>query len=72
MHSPYRETYDKTRVKYAEAVHEAPCTRCGPKGHPAAIGTPLSAGHQHARAMRAMSKEILRDLWREARRLHEV
>lgn len=69
--SPYRKVYDETRAKYAESMHEKPCIRCGPKGKPAQPGSPLSAGHQHARAMRAMGKEILRDLWREARRIHE-
>jgi hypothetical protein len=72
MHSPYREVYDATRVKYADAVHTTPCARCGPKNKPAPVGTPLTAGHQHARAIRAMSKEILRDLWRESSRLHDV
>lgn len=69
--SPYRSVYDAGRAKYAESVHPAPCVRCGPKGKPADTGTPLSAGHQHARAMRLMCKEILRDLWREAQRIHE-
>lgn len=68
--SPYRKVYDDTRAKYAEAVHTVECVRCGPSGKPALVGSPLSAGHQHARAMRAMCKEILRDLWRESRRLH--
>jgi hypothetical protein len=68
--SPYRAVYDATREKYAEAAHQTPCIRCGPAGKPALEGSPLSAGHQHARAMRAMSKEILRGLWEEARRIH--
>lgn len=69
---PYREVYDKTRAKYEYAVHMAPCVRCGPSGHPAQPGSPVSAGHQHARALRAVAKEVLRDLWREAERLHKV
>lgn len=68
---PYRETYDKARAKYDGALHQAECKRCGPSGKPAPAGSPLSAGHQHARALRAVAKEILRDLWREAKRLHE-
>lgn len=67
---PYRDIYDTTRAKYTDATHATPCVRCGPAGHPAPVGSPLSAGHQHARAVRAVSKEILRDLWIEARRLH--
>lgn len=68
--SPYRAVYDGGRERYAEALHQVECRRCGPSGHPAATGTPLSAGHQHARALRLVSKAILRDLWAEARELH--
>lgn len=68
--SPYRVVYDETRAKYADAVHDKPCVRCGPKGKPAEPGSPLSRGHIKARAYRAMSKTVLKDLWREARRLH--
>jgi hypothetical protein len=70
--SPYRKIYDNTRIKYADALHTRDCVRCGPKGKPALAGSPLSAGHQHARAMRAMCKEILRDLWLEAKCIHET
>jgi hypothetical protein len=69
--SPYRRVYDGGRVKYADAVHEVECRQCGPKGHPAQPGSALSEGHKHARALRLVSKEILKDLWREAKRLHE-
>jgi hypothetical protein len=69
--SPYRAVYDDGRKKYEDALHPAPCKRCGPSGKPAEQGTPLSAGHQHARAMRLVMKEILKDLWRESRRIHE-
>lgn len=68
--SPYRFVYDIGRKKYAESLHGAPCVRCGSKGKPAQPGSPLSLGHQHARAMRLVSKELLKDLWRESRRLH--
>lgn len=71
-HSPYRAVYDDGRTKYADAVHAAPCRRCGPSGKPADTGTPLSAGHQHARAMRLVMKAILRDLWTESKRIHEA
>lgn len=69
--SPFRTVYNDTRQKYAGALHRMPCVRCGPKGNPAPTGSPLSPGHQHARALRAVAKEVLKDLWREARRLHE-
>lgn len=70
--SPYRVVYDNGRKKYADAVHPASCKRCGPAGKPAEKGSPLSAGHQHARAMRLVMKEILKDLWRESKRIHET
>jgi hypothetical protein len=66
----WRDTYTAARAKYAGAVHRAPCVRCGPSGKPAAVGSPLSAGHQHARAVRIVAKTILKELWREAGRLH--
>lgn len=68
--SPYRKVYDQAREKYAEALHAYPCAQCGIKGKPAIPGTPLRPGHQHARALRAISKEVLKDLWIESRRIH--
>lgn len=68
--SPYEPVYRAARVKYADAVHSAECVRCGPSGKPALLGSPLSLGHQHARALRLVSKAILRDLWIESRNLH--
>jgi hypothetical protein len=70
LSSPYRPIYDEGRIKYADSTHNQPCPQCGPKGKPAPIGSPLSAGHQHSRARRLIAKEILKELWREARRLH--
>lgn len=66
----FRDVYDGERERYADAVHTVECVRCGPSGHPAAVGSPLSAGHQHARALRRVAKEILRDLWVIAREYH--
>lgn len=68
---PYREVYDAARAKYDGALHPAECKRCGPAGSPALPGSPISPGHQHARALRAVSKAVLHDLWVEAKRLHE-
>lgn len=70
--SPYREVYDKRRAATADRLHDRPCARCGPAGHPAQPGTPWSPGHQHADGLRVVGKEILKDLWRESRRLHGV
>lgn len=69
--SPFRKVYDDARRKYADAMHKQPCVRCGPAGKPAPTGSPLSDGHKHARALRAVSKELLKQLWREAKRIHE-
>lgn len=68
----YREVYDEGRAKYADAVHEVACRRCGPSGRPALPGSALSDGHKHARALRLVSKAVLKDLWREAKCLHEL
>lgn len=68
--SPYRLIYDRERVRYADAVHDEECPQCGPEGRPAQPGSPLSQGHKKNRALRRVAKEILDDLWREARRIH--
>lgn len=69
---PYREVYDEGRERYDGALHESECKRCGPSGKPAHPGSAISAGHQHARAIRLAMKALLKDLWLEARRLHEL
>ncbi|MFG1683584.1 hypothetical protein ACGFNP_25670 [Nonomuraea sp. NPDC049269] len=68
--SRYRKVYDAAREKYVDAIHHAECVRCGPKGKPAPVGSDLSRKHKQARALRIVSKELLKDLWREARRIH--
>lgn len=72
MTDKYRIAYDEARAKYAESVHPADCVRCGPAGKPALADTPLSDAHKHARALRIVSKTILRDMWIEARALYET
>ena len=67
--SPLGQVYLDARRKYLHATHDAPCPRCGPKGSPAQPGSPLSGAHQQARALRAVSKAMLADLWREADRI---
>lgn len=62
-----RVGYDEARAKYADALHEASCVRCGPAGKPALAGSPLSDGHKHARALRYAGKLFLRDLWAASR-----
>lgn len=69
---PYRtDVYDSYREKHADATHVVPCVRCGPAGKPAQPGTPLNLGHQQARALRKVAQVVLRDLWRESKRLHD-
>lgn len=65
-----REVYDKRKAATEGRLHSAECVRCGPSGKPALPGTPWSDGHRHADALRVVSKEILKELWREARRIH--
>lgn len=42
------------------------------RAHTAATHTDWTAGHSHNDALRITSKAILRDLWRESKRLHEA
>lgn len=67
---PWREVYDKRKAATEGRVHAAPCIRCGPSGKPALPGSEWSKGHRHADALRITSKEILKGLWTEAKRLH--
>lgn len=67
---PYRAAYDAARIKYAGAVHERECVRCGPTGKPALVGSPLQPGHCEARAVRLVAKQLLQDLWCVARDWH--
>lgn len=66
-----REVYDHRKAATEGRLHQTPCVRCGPSGKPALPGSPWSNGHRHADALRVQSKEMLKLLWREARRLHE-
>ncbi len=65
-----RDAYAAARFQYADAKHEKSCVRCGPSGHPALPGSSLSDGHKHARALRALGKAFLCDLWEEGRSIH--
>jgi hypothetical protein len=70
------DIYDPVKAHYQGAIHTRECVQCGKAadkktgapGVPALPTTPLKDGHIHARALRAISKELLRDLWIEARR----
>jgi hypothetical protein len=67
-----RDVYDARKAATEGRLHAAPCVRCGPKGKPAQPGSPWSDGHRHADALRIQSKDLLKNLWREAKRLHET
>lgn len=67
----YREVYDARKAATEDRAHATDCVRCGPSGKPAPAGSPWSAAHRHADALRITGKAILRDLWVEAKRLHE-
>ncbi len=68
----WRPVYDDAKARALEAVHRLPCPRCGPSGHPALAGSPLSKGHADGRALRAVSKQILKEMWLHSRLLHGV
>jgi hypothetical protein len=67
-----REIYDKRKAATEGRMHDVECVRCGPSGKPAQPGTPWSDGHRHADALRITSKEVLKALWRETRRVHRT
>lgn len=67
-----RVKYDARRALTAERLHKVACVRCGPSGHPAQPGSPLSPGHQHADALRIVSKEILLQFWLHSESLTEL
>ena len=70
--SVYRDLYDKRKSNTEGRLHIVDCLRCGPSGHPAKAGSPWNDGHRHADALRIVSKELLKDLWRESKRLHSL
>lgn len=70
--SPYRAVYEKRKVQTEGRLHAAACVRCGPSGKPAQPGWPWSDGHRHADALRVTGKELLKDLWSESKRIHEM
>lgn len=67
----YADVYYARKNATEGREHAVECRRCGPSGKPAQPGSPWSDGHRHADALRITGKAILRDLWLEARRIHE-
>lgn len=68
---PYAEVYRERKAATEGRLHDRECRRCGPSGKPAGPSTPWSNAHRHADALRVTGKHILRDLWLEAKRIHE-
>ncbi len=69
---PLVSTYYDRKAATEGRAHAAPCVRCGPSGNPAPEGSHWSDAHRHADALRVLGKEILRQLWLEAKRIHEL
>lgn len=70
--SEYYRTYAARKAATEGRLHAEPCAPCGKKGTPAEVGTPWRDGHRHQDALRIVAKAVLRDLWRESKRLHEL
>lgn len=68
---PLVATYYDRKAATEGRLHAGACVRCGPSGKPAIEGSPWSDAHRHADALRITGKTILRDLWLEAKRIHE-
>lgn len=68
----YADVYYDRKAKTEGKLHTTECVRCGPSGKPAQPGSPWSDAHRHADALRITGKQILKDLWVEAKRLHET
>lgn len=70
--SPWRVIYDEAKAKYVGSVHSEECHRCTGKGQPPAeVGSPRKPAHIDQMAIRVATKALLKELWREAKRLHE-
>lgn len=68
--SPYYKFYAERKLATVGRLHVAACAPCGPAGKPAAVGSLWSDKHRDVDAKRVLAKEILRELWVEARRIH--
>lgn len=62
--SVWGEFYANARKKYSDRIHPDACAPCHAKA-----GEPWKPGHQHMAALRLMEKELLKELWKESRRL---
>ena len=62
--TPWGEEYVAARQKYEDRIHDRDCPPCHAKP-----GDPWKPGHQHMAALRKVEKELLKEMWKEARRL---
>ncbi|MCZ9634683.1 hypothetical protein [Rhodococcus sp. BH5] len=70
--SPYRKMYDELKESMQGAVYSEAYEGRMFKNKPIEVGQPLSKGHIEARVQRRLMKEILKDLWVESKRLHDL
>ena len=70
--TPWRALWDQRREATKDRVHSEDCVRCGPSGKPALAGSPWSLAHAKGDADRYVAKRLLRELWRESKRIHEA
>lgn len=71
--NPYGAAYYARKEATEGRAHIVGCQVCSGVGKPAetAIGVPWRDGHRHTDALRLAAKALLRDMWRQAKRLHE-
>lgn len=65
---PYRLVYDERKADTEGRVHAVECPQCVGSSK---VGEPWRPGHRHADALRVVGKEVLKDMWLEARRIHQ-
>lgn len=66
---PYADVYRARKEHTADRLHESLCPQCVGSSQP---GEPWRDGHRHSDALRVLGKTVLKDLWIESRRLHEL
>jgi hypothetical protein len=64
----YRALFNEKRLRYEDAVHERPCRGKGTCGLD--VGTPWRPGHKRQAAVNIVAKQLLADMYDEAKRLH--
>lgn len=70
--SPYRDLYDEVKDSLQGSVYGPEYEGRMFKGKPIEVGQPLSKGHIESRVQRRVMKQVLKDLWVESKRLHDL